>query len=164
MRVWCSGGGDYGVATMVDRQLLWFWVSFFSFLFFFFFVGGCWGVWWWWGGGCLGGFWWSLGWDWWLGFSGEFFCYGVWFWDGDWLWRCGNFGGGKLVFVPEFWWKLESGCVGLLEKEIEGVSCRFWECKIEFFCILKHYFIYFTNSFYNLPYIIIFIFTYNPKK
>ena len=36
VRVWCSGGGDYGVATMVDRQLLWFWVSFFSFLFFFF--------------------------------------------------------------------------------------------------------------------------------
>ena len=38
VRVWCSGGGDYGVAAMVDRQLLWFWVSFFSFLFFFF----CW--------------------------------------------------------------------------------------------------------------------------
>ena len=36
VRVWCSGGGDYGVAAMVDRQLLWFWVSFFSFLFFFF--------------------------------------------------------------------------------------------------------------------------------
>ena len=37
----------------------------------------------------------------------------------------GNFGGGEFVFMVEFWWKLESGCVGLLEKEIEGVSCRF---------------------------------------
>ena len=29
----------------------------------------------------------------------------------------GNFGGGKLGFVPEFWW--EGGCVGFLERERE---------------------------------------------
>ena len=36
-----------------------------------------------------------------------------------------NFSGGELLFVAKFWWKLESGCVSLLEKETEGVSCRF---------------------------------------
>ena len=33
--------------------------------------------------------------------------------------------------------------------------------KKKLFYILKHYFIYFTNIFYNSPYIPIFIFTYN---
>ena len=42
VHVWCNGGGDCGVAIMVDRRLLWFWVFFFFFL-----VGGCCGVWWW---------------------------------------------------------------------------------------------------------------------
>ena len=36
--------------------------------------------------------------------------------------------------------------------------------KKNLFCILKYYFIYFTNLFYNLPYIPVLIFTYNPKK
>ena len=36
--------------------------------------------------------------------------------------------------------------------------------KKNLFCILKHYFIYFTNSFYNSLYILIFIFTYNSIK
>ena len=31
VHVWCNGGGDCGVAAMVDRWLLWFWV--FSFFF-----------------------------------------------------------------------------------------------------------------------------------
>ena len=31
-------------------------------------------------------------------------------------------------------------------------------------CIFKHYFIYFTNLFYNSPYIQVFIFTHNLIK
>ena len=31
-----------------------------------------------------------------------------------------NFSGGELLFVAKFWWKLESGCVGLPERETEG--------------------------------------------
>ena len=46
---------------------------------------------------------------WWSGGGNFFFFF---FWD--------NFSGGELVFVTEFWWKLESGCVGLLERETEG--------------------------------------------
>ena len=42
-------------------------------------------------------------------------------------------------------------------------STSIWGCK-NLFCILKHYFIYFTNPFYNSSYIPIFIFTYNPIK
>ena len=36
--------------------------------------------------------------------------------------------------------------------------------KKNLFYILKHYFIYFTNPFYNSPYIPIFIFIYNLIK
>ena len=31
-----------------------------------------------------------------------------------------NFSGGELLFVAKFWWNLESGCVGLPERETEG--------------------------------------------
>ena len=42
---------------------------------------------------------------------------------------CGNFGGGELVFVAKFWWKLET--VGLLEREKqkgreERMNCLFY--------------------------------------
>ena len=36
--------------------------------------------------------------------------------------------------------------------------------KKRLFCILEHYFLYFTNLFYNSPYILVFIFTYNSIK
>ena len=38
------------------------------------------------------------------------------------------------------------------------------DAKKNLFCILKHYFIYFTNSFHNSLYIPVFIFTYNIIK
>ena len=43
-----------------------------------------------------------------------------------------------------------------------SIDCK--RKKRNLFCVFKHNFIYFTNSFYNSPYIPIFIFTYHPIK
>ena len=43
-------------------------------------------------------------------------------------------------------------------------TLAFEDAKKRLFYILKHHFIYFTNLFYNSPYILIFMFTYNLIK
>ena len=43
-------------------------------------------------------------------------------------------------------------------------TLAFEDAKKRLFYILKYYFIYFTNLFYNSPYILIFMFTYNLIK
>ena len=57
-----------------------------------------------------------------------------------------------------------------LKKNLQPMNCKsisIWGCqkkKKNLFCILKYYFIYSTNSFYNSPYILVFIFIYNSIK
>ena len=64
--------------------------------------------------------------------------------------------------------KRSQRCFGIksMKEYLLPLGSKIWECKKKkkLFYILKHYFIYFTNIFYNSPYIPIFIFTYNLIK
>ena len=58
-----------------------------------------------------------------------------------------------------------------LKKNLQPMNCKsisIWGCqkkkKKNLFCILKYYFIYSTNLFYNSLYILVFIFIYNSIK